>query len=163
MTNFLKLFTFIVLATLAGATQSCSAQKNATATKTTDSPVQKKATVTRTTDLEWYDAGLGGDIKISPVHGNIQKGEHSTIVRFPAGTITPMHTHSHDYYGIVISGNLKHPVKGQPETDISLPPGSHWFMPANIEHVTECEPGVECVVMLTQEKPFDFKPVEHKH
>lgn len=124
---------------------------------------QNKATVTKTTDLKWFDAGLGAGIMISPVHGNIQNGKHSTLVKFPAGTITPMHTHSHDYYGIVISGNLKHPVEGQPETNVSLPPGSHWFMPSDVHHVTECQAGLECIVMLTQEKPFDFKPINHKH
>ncbi|MBS1555028.1 MAG: DUF4437 domain-containing protein [Bacteroidetes bacterium] len=117
-------------------------------------------TRTRTTELKWYDAGLGFGIQVSPVYGNLQKGEHSTYVKFPAGTTLPMHTHTDDYYGVVISGNLRHPIKGQPETNVSLPPGSHWSMPANVEHVTECEPGVECIVMLTQKKPFDFKPTK---
>lgn len=115
-----------------------------------------KATYTPTTDLKWYESGIPGGVKVSPIYGDITKGEHITFVRFPAGTKVPNHIHNTDYVGVVISGNMRHPVKGKSETNILLPPGSHWTMPANVEHETECLPGVECVALMYQKDHFEF-------
>ncbi len=109
---------------------------------------------TPTSDLQWVETPIGP--MASPVSGDFTKGAHITYLRFPAGAKTPLHTHSADYVGIVISGNARHTVKGVPETKRILPPGSHWFMPANVEHVSECIPGAECVMALVQDEKFDF-------
>jgi quercetin dioxygenase-like cupin family protein len=92
----------------------------------------------------------------SPVSGDFTKGAHVTYLKFAAGMKTPPHTHSADYVGIVLVGNGRHTVKGVAETDKILPAGSHWFMPANVEHVSECLPGAECIFALVQNDKFDF-------
>ncbi|MEZ5307938.1 MAG: cupin domain-containing protein [Pyrinomonadaceae bacterium] len=115
------------------------------------------ATFTPTTELKWHQSPIPGGVTISPVAGEIMKGEHVTYVRFPAGTKIPMHVHSTDYIGIVISGNMRHPVKGKPSTDVQLPPGSHWSIPAGLEHQTECLEGLECVAVMIQKDHFDYE------
>ena len=115
---------------------------------------------TPTSDLKWVETPVGP--LASPVSGDFTKGPHITYLKFPPGTKTPLHTHSADYVGIVISGNTRHTVKDVPETDRILPPGSHWFMPANVEHVSECIAGAECVVALIQNAKFDFLEVGKK-
>lgn len=115
---------------------------------------------TPTSDLPWVETPIGP--MASPVSGDFTKGAHVTYLRFPAGAKTPLHTHSADYVGIVISGNARHTVKGIAETERILPPGSHWFMPANVEHVSECIPGAECVMALIQGEKFDFLEVSRK-
>ncbi len=109
---------------------------------------------TPTSDLPWVETPIGP--MASPVSGDFTRGAHITYLRFPAGAKTPLHTHSADYVGIVLSGNTRHTVKGIAETQRLLPPGSHWFMPANVEHVSECVPGAECVMALIQDEKFDF-------
>lgn len=116
-----------------------------------------KAAYTPTTNLKWYESGIPGGVTVSPIFGDIAKTEHLSFVRFPAGTKVPMHIHNTDYVGVVVSGNMRHPVKGQIETNILLPPGSHWSIPANLEHETECLPGVECIALMYQKNHFDYK------
>ena len=94
----------------------------------------------------------------APVAGDFSKGQHVTFVKFPAGMKTPVHTHSHDYVGIVISGATRHFVPGKPETKAELAAGSHSFIPADLPHVSECLPGAECVMAIIQDDHFDFHP-----
>lgn len=115
-----------------------------------------KAAYTPATELKWSESGIPGGVTISPVQGDISKGEHMTYVRFPAGTKVPTHVHNASYIGVVLSGNMRHPVKGKPETDLLLPAGSHWSIPANVEHETECLPGVECIALMYQKDRFEF-------
>lgn len=115
---------------------------------------------TTTSDLQWVPTPIGP--MASPVSADFTKGAHITYLKFPAGAKTPLHTHSAGYVGIVISGNTRHAVKGLPQTEKILPPGSHWFMPANVEHVSECLPGMECVMALVQDEKFDFVEVGKK-
>ena len=94
----------------------------------------------------------------SVVNGDFSKGKHITLIKFSAGMKTPIHTHSHDYVGIVISGITRHYLPGKPETKTKLAAGSHWSIPANIKHISECLPGADCVMALYQENNFDFLP-----
>jgi quercetin dioxygenase-like cupin family protein len=96
----------------------------------------------------------------SPVYGDFSKGNHITLLKSPAGMKTPVHTHTHDYIGVVISGVTRHYLPGKPSTMTKLPAGSHWSMPANIEHISECLPGGECIMVLYQDESFDFLPVK---
>ena len=116
------------------------------------------ATHTATMELEWGQSPFGPEVK--PVSGDFSKGQHITFIKFKPGMITPVHTHSADYVGIVVTGNTMHWLPGKPETEKILPAGSHWSIPANAKHVSECLPGVECVMAIYQDKPFDFIPVQ---
>lgn len=113
---------------------------------------------TAATELEWMDSGFGP--LVSPIQGDFASGGHVTYVRFSAGMQTPLHTHSHDYVGIVLTGVSMHWEPGKPETMKQLSAGSHWFMPAHVQHVSECLPGVECIMALYQQNFMDFLPAE---
>ncbi len=98
---------------------------------------------------------------VSKVDGNFAKGKHITLVRFPAGLKTPVHTHSHGYVGVVITGVARHYEPNKKSTMGKLPAGSHWVVPANVPHVSECLEGAgECIMVLSQDANFDFKPVK---
>ena len=45
-----------------------------------------------------------GSLQAAPAFGDLSKGEHATFVKMPAGFISTLHTHTHDYYGVVITG-----------------------------------------------------------
>ena len=118
---------------------------------------QGNAGRTAVTELEWVDSGFGP--QVSPVNGDFSKDRHITYVRFTAGMTTPLHTHTHDYVGVVITGVTRHWEPGKPETKKLLSAGAHWFMPANVQHVSECLPGTECIMALYQQQAMDFLPV----
>ena len=126
----------------------------------TATAAEPNLTPTRTvvSDLPWQDTPFGP--QAAPVHGNFAEGQHITLIRFSAGLKTPLHTHSADYIGVVITGSTRHFLVGKPETEQVLPPGSHWFMPAGVQHVSECLAGSECIMALYQTAVFDFHVVE---
>ena len=113
---------------------------------------------TAQSEIEWLQTPFGP--LAAPVSGNFAAGEHITFIKFSDGMTTPLHTHSHDYVGIVITGVTRHYTPGRPETEKELPAGSHWFIPANLPHISECLPGSECVMALFQSDLMDFAPVE---
>lgn len=121
--------------------------------------VEGQSTRTAATELHWVDSGFGPEV--SPVNGDFSKGQHVTYVKFAAGMVTPLHTHTADYVGIVITGVTRHWEPEKPATKTLLSAGAHWFMPANVPHVSECLPGIECIMALYQSSSMDFLPIEH--
>jgi len=109
-------------------------------------------------EIEWQVSPFGPEMW--SLQGDFLSGAHVTYIKFPAGTITPLHIHSADYLGIVIAGTTRHTIRGELESRKILPPGSHWYIPANAEHVSECLPGFECIMAVTQTTSFDFIPLE---
>lgn len=112
---------------------------------------------TPATELQWGPSGFGP--QISPVNGHPTHGKHVTYVKFSAGLKTELHRHSVDYIGIVISGVTMHWEPGKPDTRKQLSTGAHWFVPANVPHVSECLPGAECIMAIYQQDAMDFIPV----
>ena len=109
-------------------------------------------------DLKWEKASNGRSV--SPVYGDMKSGKHITFIKFAPGLKTEPHTHSNDYVGIVVKGTMRHYQPDFPDTRTPLPTGSHWSMPANVVHISECLPGSECVFAVYQEAAFDRKPVK---
>jgi len=90
-------------------------------------------------------AVLWGDPKTGPV---------GFLVRFPAGTVLPLHVHSSDYRGMVISGEFSH-TAGK-ERAAMLAPGSYWSQRGKLPHANACSAAGPCVVYLTATKGFDL-------
>ena len=109
-------------------------------------------------DIKWMDTGFGP--QAAPVVGDFTKGKHLSFIRFKAGFKTPLHTHSHDYVGIVVVGQARHYEPGKPETETVLGPGSYWSVKGNVPHISECLAGEDCVFALSQDDSFDIKPVQ---
>lgn len=111
---------------------------------------------TAVNELAWVDSGFGPEV--SPVSGDFSSTEHVTFVKFKAGMVTPLHTHSADYVGVMMSGVSKHWEPGKPETQKTLSAGSHWSIPKDVPHVSECLDGIDCLMAIYQKQPMDFLP-----
>lgn len=105
-------------------------------------------------DVKFFDTGVG-PLKAAPGFGDLSKGAHSTFVKLPAGFVSPLHTHTEDYYGVVITGVVSNEVDAVAK-DRPLPPGSYWFQKGKAKHVTKCLSANECVVFITQPGKFDY-------
>lgn len=46
----------------------------------------------------------GLELKAGPVYGNLQTGKHGTFVKMPAGFSSAVHTHTEDYFAVVLKG-----------------------------------------------------------
>lgn len=106
------------------------------------------------TDIKFFDTGVG-PLKAAPGFGDLSKGAHSTFVKLPAGFVSPLHTHTEDYYGVVVTGVVANEVDAAAK-DRPLPPGSYWFQKGRASHVTKCLSANECVVFITQPGRFDY-------
>ena len=109
--------------------------------------------VTPANKVTWLDTPFG--VQAAPVMGDFSKGKHITFIKFKAGTSTPAHVHSHDYVGIVVKGRGVHYVPSD-KKPTPLRPGSTWTVPANVEHISGCLKGEDCVFALYQDEPFDY-------
>ncbi len=111
------------------------------------------------TSLKYFDSGVGA-LKISPAFGDPSKGAHSTFVKLPAGFVSSLHTHSADYYAVVISGVIAN-AETVEEPNVPLAPGSYWFQKGQAKHVTKCLSANECIVFITQPAKFDYIATGH--
>ena len=102
---------------------------------------------------------LNPAISMAPVYGDRATGPHGTIGTFVPIFVTPFHTHSGAYHGVVISGLMTNPFEGEENPPV-MGPGSYWHVPANSVHATACVSATPCVFYFHAESGFDFTPVE---
>ena len=117
----------------------------------------KQATHTPLSDVKWTKSS---GVEVFTAFGDASKGPHLTYVKFTPGQVSPLHTHSADYTGVVVAGTGRHYLPGKPETKTELPVGSTWFIPADVEHISECMPGAACIFAVYQQGPNDFIEVK---
>ena len=120
-----------------------------------------RAVVMPASDLKWVDLDPVGapGIKIVDLWGNHTTGAFGALIKFPAGFVAPMHTHTNDYNVVVLSGTWINGPEGRPA--ISLGPGSYMLQPGeNFRHTTTCDAASECVVHVESKGKFDLKVVE---
>ena len=95
-----------------------------------------------------------GEVLVGAAFGDMATGPHGTFVRYPPGYVTLPHTHTEDYYAVVISGVVTNyqPEKNEDQTPLSA--GSYWFQRAGEVHVTRCLSDDGCLFFLTMRGKF---------
>ena len=106
-----------------------------------------------------YETSKEG-VGFAPLFGDRFKEPYMAMVRLPAGLVSPAHVKSADMFGVVVSGTLTHvAVDAAPQTEVLLPRGSFYRVPAGLAHVSKCVSRTDCVTFLYQDGQFDFRPV----
>jgi beta-alanine degradation protein BauB len=98
--------------------------------------------------------GVHGELTAAPAYGNIATGPHGTFIKMPAGFVSHTHTHSDDYWAVVVSGVMVN--KRPDEPDVLLPAGSYYFQKGGEPHVTKCMSPDGCVFFVNQHGKFDY-------
>ena len=98
-------------------------------------------------------------ISMATAWGDRGKGAHGTFGKFPGSFITPFHTHSGAYHGIVVKGVMTNPFEGETDPP-KMSPGSYWYVPAEAVHATACVSETPCEFYFHAETGFDFHPVD---
>jgi len=98
-------------------------------------------------------------VSMADAYGDRTKGAHGTFGTFPPEFITPMHTHSGAYHGVVIKGVMTNPFEGETNPP-KMPPGSYWYVPANAVHATDCVSKTPCEFYFHADGAFDFTTVK---
>lgn len=98
-------------------------------------------------------------INMGAAWGDRGAGAHGTFGQFPPEFITPFHTHSGAYHGIVLKGVMTNPFEGE-KSPPKMAAGSYWYVPANAVHATACVSTTPCAFYFHADKAFDFTPVK---
>jgi anti-sigma factor ChrR (cupin superfamily) len=111
-------------------------------------------------DMKWTDldpAGAPG-VKIVDLWGDHTKGAFGALVKFPAGFMTPMHTHTNPFKIVIVSGTFVQTPEGKPT--VRLGPGSYLLQPGGAyKHTTGCDKGSDCTFFTQADGKFDLIPV----
>jgi len=121
----------------------------------------KKETLSVSTpvkDLKYGPTGISdgahGELYAAPAYGDLASGPHGTFIKMPAGYVSPAHTHTEDYWAVVISGVL---VNKKPDgLDVPLAAGSYYFQKGGEAHITKCLSPDGCVFFVSQNGKFDY-------
>jgi len=108
--------------------------------------------------LVWETTKEG--VSFAPLQGDRFNEAYMAMVKLPAGLISPAHVKTANMYGLVISGIIANIAMGtDPSSEVELPTGSYYKIPAGLAHVSKCVSKVDCVTFLYQDGKFDFLPV----
>ena len=151
--NFRQVFSFVLASSallgLAGAT---SAQELAATGTTVKVPADQ---------IKFVTSGIrqhGGEIFLGRAFGDIQNGKHGTFLKFTPGFHSLLHSHTSDYYAVVVKGVISNPEKG--EKDSPLPVGSYWYQKGGEPHYTNCLSKEDCIIFLVSDGKFDAQVLE---
>ena len=117
-------------------------------------PSGQSSVSTLVTELKYGATGISdgvhGELYAAAAYGDLTHGPHGTFIRMPAGFVSPPHTHSEDYWSVVVSGVM---ANGRPESkDILLSAGSYYFQKGGETHVTKCLDGKRVCVLCQPDR-----------
>lgn len=150
----------VLLLTVVGLALLLQIDLSAAQSQATSKSVTKRSAILwAPAELKWTDFPDVKGAKQAILWGDPNKGAHGALVKFPAGTEVPLHTHSHEGRGVVISGTLAIALEDQPPKELG--PGSYFLVPAALKHKTICKSGADHCLFLDQSPgAFDIKIVE---
>lgn len=104
--------------------------------------------------------GASPGIMFASLWGNMDKGAYGVLVKFPAGTKHPLHTHTSDIKAVVISGTFYYAPEGG--TEQRLGPGSYFFVPGGSKHMSGSTDDGPCEIFQESAGKFDMMSAEEK-
>jgi quercetin dioxygenase-like cupin family protein len=114
-------------------------------------------------DAKWTPIMKEGPLPaVAAIQGDPTKGAYEGYLKLPAGFESPPHSHSYDYWAVLVQGKMTHwAANGGSEKDAKqLGVGDLTFMPAKVDHVSKCYPGADCIMVVVQKGKNDFIPAK---
>jgi glyoxylate utilization-related uncharacterized protein len=110
-----------------------------------------KSVVLAKADLKWKAMGNSG-IAAAPVSGDMEKGPSRFFLKYPAGLVTPLHTHTANHHVTVVSGWVTLTVNGK---EHRLGPGSYFMLADRAAHVAKVEGNEDAVFFIQADGAWD--------
>ena len=108
-----------------------------------------------TAQLPWYKESPTLPVELAPLWGTRTTGEAGTLLRTQPGFDSGLHSHTADYWAVVVQGTWKHWVPSTGEgVGVTLEPGAHWMQIHTQLHQDACVSKVPCVVFLFNKDPY---------
>jgi len=105
--------------------------------------------------LPWYQEAPNVPVKLAPLWGDRATGEAGTLLSAPAGFKSGAHSHTADYWAVVVAGTWEHWVPSTGEgKGIRLTPGAHWTQVRTQLHEDACVSTIPCTIFLFNKDPY---------
>lgn len=106
--------------------------------------------------VEWVDAPIPG-VQLALAWGDDATGA-AWLIKMDPGVALPMHTHTHDYWGLSIAGTWVH-IEAD-GTEIPTAPGDYSLVKGGAVHADRCDSEVPCIGLLDFSGPRDVALAE---
>ena len=110
-------------------------------------------------EILWSDVPGFAGVKMAALDGDPGMGAAHFLIKLQDGFAAPLHHHSADHFGTVLSGTLVLTVDGK---ETKLPAGSFFLFKGQKVHITKCEPGADCVLSIDSRGKWDVIPEGEK-
>lgn len=107
-------------------------------------------------NVDWVDAPLPG-VQLALAWGDDAAGAR-WLIKMDPGVALPMHTHTHDYWGLSIAGTWVH-IEAD-GTEISTRPGDYSLVRGGEAHADRCDSDIPCIGLLDFAGPRDVALAE---
>jgi quercetin dioxygenase-like cupin family protein len=107
-------------------------------------------------NVEWVDAPIPG-VQLALAWGDDATGA-AWLFKMDPGVALPMHTHTHDYWGLSIAGTWVH-IEAD-GTEVSTVPGDYSLVEGGVVHADRCDSDVPCIGLLAFTGPRDVALAE---
>lgn len=111
-------------------------------------------------DIKWEPYAPGVPLQVGQLWGDRLKGEHGMFLKLPAGFEAGSHSHTADYYAVLVQGTWVHTNDGDTSPPKELPVGSYVFQPGKQNHNDVCKSKTDCIVFVYQHAKGDFIPAK---
>ena len=115
-----------------------------------------KATVWAASDLKWEPMPGVQGVRVAKLWGDMDKGAYAALVKLPANSKHPLHTHTNAIKAVVIFGEFVYRPEDGPET--VLGPGSYLMIPGGLRHTSGTR-SAGCEIFQEQAGKWDLVPV----
>jgi hypothetical protein len=106
-------------------------------------------------DIPWVGEP-GAPVELGHLWGTARdRGEAGTLLRTPAGFESGLHSHTADYWAVVVQGVWEHWVPSTGEgVGLKFEPGAHWTQVKTQLHEDACVSEVPCIIFLFNKEPY---------
>jgi Domain of unknown function (DUF4437) len=111
-------------------------------------------------EIKWEPYAPGVPLQVGQLWGDRAKGEHGMFLKLPAGFEAGLHSHTADYYGVLVQGTWVHTNEGDTSPGKELPVGSYVFQPGKKIHNDVCKSKTDCIIFIYQDAKGDFIPAK---
>jgi quercetin dioxygenase-like cupin family protein len=111
-------------------------------------------------DAKWMPANPDkpGGPHMAVISGTPKEGAFTALGKFPAGMATPLHSHSANFTGVVISGTVQ--SGRSPDDHATLTAGTTWTEPKGEVHFTGCTKDAECIIAFHMSGAMSMVPAK---
>jgi quercetin dioxygenase-like cupin family protein len=108
------------------------------------SAAKKAMVLSAPAEIKWAPVAEMPGMQVASLVGDPKTGPNTGLIKFPAGANVPLHHHSAEHKGVVVSGTIVIGPEGGPTKE--LPAGSFLLVPGGVKHTTACKAGSDCVI-----------------